>query len=160
MMQNASCSSPPPTFSTSANSDNFDFDLDLLDNCQVPSLELPLPVLDQQQQQNHFSSAASCSSGYYSDYSSPSPAPFQVPSPSSTLSPIEASLNSPTMFSPMDHGPRSPRPKSTRITSADTPLTPPTPLHAGPCARRPPTRPRPPLPCKTLWPSSTTSRAK
>ena len=45
------------------NSDNFDFDLDLLDSsCQVPALELPLPVFDQQQQQqqkNHFSSAAS-----------------------------------------------------------------------------------------------------
>ena len=79
---------------------SFEFDLDLLPataangaaDCQVPTLELPIPDCSIG---GGGGGGGHNNSGYFCDKST-----YFVPSPTNTLSPLEASAHSPTMFSP------------------------------------------------------------
>ena len=54
------CSTVSSTDATSAASSSFDFDLDLLNDCQVPSLELPFPELTDGKKEESDAAAADC----------------------------------------------------------------------------------------------------
>ena len=88
------------TVSSTDVSSSFDFDLDLLPviaDCQVPSLELPFPELENSKDNKNSSCDSFCAEEDF--IGSCCGLSQQVPSPSNTLSPI-SHAHSPTMFSP------------------------------------------------------------